>query len=136
MTFTESVGTVLTRKYAMFDGRARRAELWWFVLFSFLVQAAVAVLSAIIAPADGSVALGTILAALISFIVTLGLLLPSIAVGVRRLHDIDRTGWWMLLVLIPLIGQIVLLVFFCLRGTDGPNRFGPDPLGGDAHPVA
>ncbi|MDG4768408.1 DUF805 domain-containing protein [Solwaraspora sp. WMMD406] len=58
---------------------------------------------------------------------SLALLLPSLAVGVRRLHDTDRSGWWLLIALIPIVGAIVLLVFFVLDGTHGPNRFGPDP---------
>jgi hypothetical protein len=57
-------------------------------------------------------------------------LLPGIAVGVRRLHDVDRSGWWLLLAFIPLVGTIILIVWFCTRGTPGPNRFGPDPLSG------
>lgn len=60
----------------------------------------------------------------------LGLFLPALSVAVRRLHDLDRTGWWYLIILVPLIGLIVLLVFFVTRGTSGPNRFGPDPLAG------
>jgi uncharacterized membrane protein YhaH (DUF805 family) len=54
--------------------------------------------------------------------------LPGLAVAVRRLHDIDRTGWWILLALIPLVGAIVLIIWYCTKGTDGPNRFGPNPL--------
>jgi uncharacterized membrane protein YhaH (DUF805 family) len=61
----------------------------------------------------------------------LALLLPNLAVAVRRLHDTDRSGWWLLIALLPLIGLIVLIVFFCIRGTPGPNRFGPDPLASD-----
>jgi uncharacterized membrane protein YhaH (DUF805 family) len=64
-------------------------------------------------------------------LVALGLLLPSLAVLVRRLHDTDRSGWYYWIVLIPLIGSIVLLVWFCSRGTEGSNTYGPDPLGGD-----
>lgn len=64
-------------------------------------------------------------------LVILAAIVPSIAVGVRRLHDQDKSGWFMLLGLIPLVG-IVLLVFFCLEGTKGPNQYGPDPLGSDA----
>jgi uncharacterized membrane protein YhaH (DUF805 family) len=59
----------------------------------------------------------------------LATILPGIAVAARRLHDVDRSGWWLLLNFIPLIGWIVLLVWFCTRGTEGPNRFGPDPMG-------
>jgi uncharacterized membrane protein YhaH (DUF805 family) len=62
----------------------------------------------------------------------LAVLIPSIAVGARRLHDTDRSGWWLLIALIPFIGAIVLLVFFVLPGTQGTNRFGPDPYGGGA----
>jgi uncharacterized membrane protein YhaH (DUF805 family) len=64
-------------------------------------------------------------------IVALGLLIPSIAVAMRRLHDTDRSGWWLLIAFIPFIGSIVLLIFFVLEGTRGPNRFGPDPLAGE-----
>ena len=63
-------------------------------------------------------------------IFSLVVLLPGIAVGVRRLHDLDRIGWWLLLAFVPLVGTIILIVWFCTRGTPGPNRFGPDPLAG------
>jgi uncharacterized membrane protein YhaH (DUF805 family) len=59
---------------------------------------------------------------------SLGLLLPNLAVTVRRLHEIDRSGWWMLIVFVPIVGAIVLFVFMCLRGTAGPNRFGQEPM--------
>ena len=64
----------------------------------------------------------------IGVLVDLALLLPSLAVGVRRLHDIDKSGWWLLIVIIPIIGWVLLLVWVCTKGTLGPNRFGPDPL--------
>jgi len=64
----------------------------------------------------------------LGFIASLALLLPGLAVGARRLHDIDRTGWWLLIGFIPLIGLIVLIYFFIQRGTDGPNRFGAAPI--------
>jgi uncharacterized membrane protein YhaH (DUF805 family) len=63
-------------------------------------------------------------------IFSLAVLLPGIAVAARRLHDVDRTGWWLLLAFIPVVGLIVLLIWFCTKGTDGSNRFGPDPLRG------
>jgi uncharacterized membrane protein YhaH (DUF805 family) len=63
-------------------------------------------------------------------IFSLAVLLPGIAVSVRRLHDLDRSGWWLLLAFVPVVGIIVLLIWFCTKGTDGSNRFGPDPLGG------
>jgi uncharacterized membrane protein YhaH (DUF805 family) len=65
---------------------------------------------------------------LITSLFHLAVFLPSLALAVRRLHDLDRTGWWLLLALIPLIGEIILLIWFCTRGTVGPNRFGPDRL--------
>ena len=68
---------------------------------------------------------------LLSDLTWLALLLPSIAVQVRRLHDLDRTGWWCWIVLVPLLGSILLLVWDCTPGTEGPNRYGADPLGPD-----
>jgi uncharacterized membrane protein YhaH (DUF805 family) len=114
------------KKYADFQGRARRAEYWMFVLFQLL---AVAILGLILSGGKTDSATATGLMAL----VTLGLLLPSIAVTVRRLHDTNRTGWWILINFLPLIGGLWLLVLTVLDGTPTSNRFGPDPKGrGDA----
>jgi uncharacterized membrane protein YhaH (DUF805 family) len=116
----------LLKKYADFQGRARRAEYWMFVLFQLL---AVAILGLILSGGKTDSATATGLMAL----VTLGLLLPSIAVTVRRLHDTNRTGWWILINFLPLIGGLWLLVLTVLDGTPTSNRFGPDPKGrGDA----
>lgn len=123
MSFTAAVRSVLSQ-YAQFGGRARRAEYWWFVLFSVLVGVATSILDiALGTDFEGSVTSS----GLFSLIANLALLLPSLAVAVRRLHDIDRSGWWVLIALIPIIGVIVLLVFFVQDGTPGPNRFGPSP---------
>lgn len=116
MDFTTAVRTCL-QKYANFTGRARRSEYWWFVLFNILVAVVAGIVDGAL---FGAQVLGTIVA--------LALLIPGIAVGVRRLHDLDKSGWWMLLVLIPLIGALVLIFFFVQKGTDGANRFGPDPV--------
>ena len=113
MGFPDAVRSVLTR-YADFSGRARRAEYWWFFLFAVLVALVAAVLDGII---DVPV---------FSLLTALGLLIPNLAVSVRRLHDTDRSGWWLLLNLVP-FGGIVLLVFYCLEGQPHPNRFGPSP---------
>ncbi len=102
------------QKYANGSGRASRSEYWYWLLFSTLIQVA----------AD----LVTGAQSMLSIVVTLALLLPSVAVGIRRLHDIDRLGWFMLLWLIPIIGWIVLIYWACGKGTTGENRFGPDPL--------
>lgn len=115
MGFSDAVKSALS-KYIVFEGRASRAEYWWFILFQIIVSIVTMVL-------DGL--LGTVL--ILNSLAMLGLLLPSIMVSIRRLHDTDRSGWWLLIVLIPLIGAIVLLVFTLLKGTEGPNRFGNDP---------
>src|SRR5687767_8368297 len=106
------------RKYADFQGRARRSEYWLFYLFVMLLYIPVMLLS-------GGDPQSPVF--LIFCVVMLGLLIPSIAVGVRRLHDTNRSGWWILIGLIPLIGILVLIIFYVLPGTPGENRFGPDP---------
>jgi uncharacterized membrane protein YhaH (DUF805 family) len=103
-------------KYATFTGRAPRSEYWYFVLFQLLVNAVTAFVDLRL----GSNIVGSL--------VDLVLLLPSLAVGVRRLHDIDRSGWWLLIALIPLIGWVFIIIWACTKGSLGPNRFGPDPM--------
>ena len=109
------------RKYAQFQGRSRRAEYWWFTLFVFIVSFILAFVD--IAIRGGEPGGFGILGGIFS----LATLVPSLAVGVRRLHDTDRTGWWILIGLIPLIGFIVLLIFYVQDGTPGTNKFGPSP---------
>ncbi|MGV8940724.1 MAG: DUF805 domain-containing protein [Lysobacter sp.] len=103
------------KNYVGFEGRARRKEYWMFTLFTVIAT----VLLTLIDNAIGSGLLATLY--------SLAVLLPSIAVSFRRLHDIDKSAWWLLIALVPLIGAIVLLVFACMEGTRGDNRFGPDP---------
>ena len=122
MGFWDAVKSAL-RKYATTSGRASRSEYWYFVLFGFLVTVIASLLDTLVS--GGGVLYG---------IVALALVLPQIAIAVRRLHDRDRSGWWYLIVLIP-FGAIVLIVWFCMRGTPGPNRFGNDPLAGAGGPV-
>lgn len=123
MSFTAAVRSALT-KYVQFGGRARRAEYWWFILFSILVGVLTSLLDiALGTDFENSAASG----GLFGLIANLALLLPSLAVAVRRLHDLDRSGWWLLIGLIPILGAIVLLVFFVQDGTPGVNRFGPSP---------
>ena len=112
----------ITQRYAKFSGRARRKEYWLFVLaFTVLNLLAVAIDTA--GSFDQSSDPG-----LFSSIVILGLLIPYLAVTVRRLHDTNRSGWWVLISFIPLIGPIFLLVFLCLKSDEGENQFGPNPL--------
>ncbi|TFV46844.1 DUF805 domain-containing protein [Blastococcus sp. TF02A-35] len=114
MPLPDAVRSVLTQ-YAGFSGRARRSEYWWFALFSFGVSVLASAIDAMIG------------ASVVSLIVSLGLLIPSLAVGVRRLHDTNRSGWWLLIALVPLVGAIVLIVFFCTDSERGPNQWGPSP---------
>ena len=126
MTFMESVRTCLKENYCNFEGRAPRSEYWWFALFAALLGVATSIL-------DGFLGTYTVTSSgkmigFINLIFLLAILLPSIAVAVRRLHDTDRSGWFYLLIFIPLIGSIILIIFFIQQGTNGRNRFGDDPL--------
>src|SRR5262249_53764211 len=112
MSFSEAVRSGFDH-YTDFDGRASRPAFWWWFLFGILVGIAAYILDAII---------GT---AILSALVGLALLLPNISVGIRRLHDTGRTGWWILIGFIPLIGLIVLLVFYAQEGDPGENSYGP-----------
>ncbi|ONI75802.1 hypothetical protein BWI15_08270 [Kribbella sp. ALI-6-A] len=108
------------KKYVVFSGRARRKEFWMFTLFNVIISIVLTVIDRLIGTDSSG-------AGLLSGIYTLLVLLPSLAVTVRRLHDTDRSGWWILIGLIPLIGAIVLLVFEVQEGTAGDNSHGPDP---------
>ena len=141
MTFGQSIRTCLRYKYITFSGRASRSEYWWFNLFYWLVLVVPMMSSFVIIPISGESELNSTLSFVWIIIIAVGslfslvLILPGIAVAVRRLHDRDMSGWWFLgLVvasMIPFVGfiaSIAFLVIMCLKGTDGPNRFGPDPL--------
>jgi uncharacterized membrane protein YhaH (DUF805 family) len=109
------------KKYAEFDGRARRKEYWLFFLINMFVAILLMMLDAGIGTLSTDTGWG-----MLSGLYTLGVMLPSLAVAVRRLHDTGRSGWWLLLSLIPLVG-LVVLVFMLLDGDRGNNRFGEDP---------
>jgi uncharacterized membrane protein YhaH (DUF805 family) len=133
MNFSQAIKSVYS-KYVTFSGRAARSEYWWYFLFSFIVSIVIMFIESALGMGQGVMSSGdggfsaSYNGGVLSIIWSLANILPSLAVGVRRLHDTDRSGWWLLIALIPLIGFIVILVFFCLRGTAGPNRFGGDPL--------
>ena len=114
---------VIKNHYADFEGRARRKEYWMFQLFSILIILAIAIVAAVL----GSIVdiLGT-LGFIVYFAFALGILIPSLAVAIRRLHDTGRSGWWYLVSLIP-FGAFVLLYFMVIEGDAGPNEYGPDP---------
>lgn len=113
------------KKYAVFNGRARRKEFWFFALFNLIVYIVLSIIDGFLGLSIGSPDAGF---GILSSIYSLGVIIPSIAVSIRRLHDIDKSGWWYLMVFVPLIGAIILLIFAALKGTDGPNRFGEDPI--------
>ncbi|WP_262694515.1 DUF805 domain-containing protein [Kordiimonas aquimaris] len=104
------------RRYLDFEGRSIRSEYWWWMLFVFLVNIALNIF-------NGSIG-GTLLSSLFSLIV----LIPDISVSVRRLHDIGKSGWWILLWLVPLIGWVVIVYWAVQEGDVGDNEYGPDPL--------
>ena len=143
MEFIEAVKICLTKKYCCFKGRASRSEFWWFCLFTLLIQIAVTIVGKIL-PA---------MASIISAVLGLWLLLPTLGISTRRLHDSNFSGWWQVLPLaavLPAVAGAVLeadwllmlagcaaglaslglLIFYALKGTAGPNRYGPDPLDG------
>ncbi len=112
------------KKYAVFNGRARRKEYWMFFLINIAISIALTVIDSVLGTISASIGMG-----LFSGIYTLAVLVPGIAVGVRRLHDSNRSGWWMLIALVPVVGPIVLLVFLAQDSTPGDNQFGPNPKG-------
>ncbi len=123
MGFVEAIGSAF-KNYVNFQDRSCRSAYWWYVLFIFLANIVIGVIELAMGMGMGG-GMGVL-----SGIFFLATLLPSIAVGVRRLHDIMSSGLWLLLGFIPLIGFIILIFWACLRGTPGDNRFGPDPLAG------
>lgn len=110
------------QNYATFSGRARRSEYWYFVLFNVIFALIAVILDNIFGTAIEGVGYGPIYG-----IYTLAVLLPGIAVAVRRLHDVGKSGWMFFIVLIPLIGAIWLLVLFCTDSQQGSNKWGENP---------
>lgn len=117
MGFMESIKTVFS-KYAVFKGRARRSEYWWFVLFCFIVTAILSAIGSYIF-GDGD-----------NYLVTafdVAVFLPSLGVGMRRMHDIGKSGWWILIGLIPIVGLIIMIVWCARDGEPGSNQYGVNP---------
>jgi uncharacterized membrane protein YhaH (DUF805 family) len=107
------------KKYAVFSGRARRKEFWMFFLFYLIIVIALSIIEWMIG-----------LPGILSGLYSLALLIPSIAVTVRRLHDTGRSGWWWFIGFVPVIGFIVLLIFMVLDSAPGDNQYGPNPKAG------
>jgi uncharacterized membrane protein YhaH (DUF805 family) len=112
------------RNYAIFEGRSRRREYWTFVICNSIAIAALTVVDRVIGTWHAHAQVG-----LLSGVFALAMIVPSIAVGVRRLHDTGRRGWWFLVVLVPLVGWITMIVFACQDSQPGANRYGPNPKG-------
>ena len=136
MSFTDAVQNVVMNNYANWDGRASRSEYWWFNLFNLIINIVTDVI-------DSSLGMGMIAygVGFVGFIALLALLLPSIGVSVRRLHDLGKSGWWLLIAIIPIvnfIGIFVILVFTLMEGEKQPNQYGEVPTntieqGGNIH---
>ena len=112
------------KQYAIFSGRARRKEYWYFILFNLIISIVLAAIDG----AMGSYSAGTGMG-LLGSVYTLAILLPGIGVSIRRLHDTGRSGWWMLVGFVPLIGVLVLLVFMAQDSKPGQNLYGANPKG-------
>ena len=104
---------VVLERYAQFTGRSRRAEFWWYALANLIISIVFNILGQ-----------ATVAFSIVGFIYALAVLIPGIAVGIRRLHDTDKSGWWLLIAFVPLVGAIVLIVFFATDGTRGTNQYG------------
>jgi uncharacterized membrane protein YhaH (DUF805 family) len=124
VTFAEAVRSGFDH-YVKFDGRASRPAFWWWFLFGILVGIGATIIDAII----GSFGV-------VSGLAGLALLLPNLSVAIRRLHDTGHTGWWVLIGLIPIIGFIVLLIFYLRQSDPGENQYGPPPAEGVPAPTA
>lgn len=110
------------KKYAIFSGRARRKEYWFFALFNAIFSIVLSIIDGAIGSFSVEGGIG-----LLSGLYTLAILIPGLAVGFRRLHDTGRSAWWLLIVFVPLVGAIVLLVFTLQDSEAGENQYGPNP---------
>jgi uncharacterized membrane protein YhaH (DUF805 family) len=118
MTFSEAVKDGFDH-YTKFDGRAARPAYWWWFLFGILVSIGANIIDAII----GSFGV-------VSGLAALALLLPGLSVSIRRLHDINKSGWWILIFIIPIVGFVLWLIWFTREGDAGENNYGPPPVEG------
>ena len=126
MSFVDAIKSVFTQ-YVGFSGRARRSEFWYFYLFTILLSIVASIVQRAMTNSTNGI---------VTTIIGLAIILPSLAVAVRRLHDTSRSGWWLLIGLIPVVGTIILIVFW-VQDSHGDNQYGPSPkaVGSTAAPV-
>ena len=129
MGFAEAVQSCF-KQYVGFTGRARRSEYWWFALFGLIVGIVANLIDTVLGTMSEDTNVGVL-----GTIVSLALLLPTLAVAIRRLHDTSRTGWWILIGLIPIVGWIILIVFY-VQDSHPDNKYGPSPKALGAAPAA
>ena len=115
------------RKYGVFGGRARRKEYWYFVLFNIIISIVLSIIDVVTGSFSAEAGIG-----LLGGIYALALLIPAVAVTVRRLHDTDHSAWWFLMALVPIIGAVVLFVFAVQDSNAGENKYGPSPKAAEA----
>lgn len=123
------------KRYADFRGRSRRKEYWMFALLTLIIYVVVLSFTGFGAVLGGDAAAGASagVGTLLLLVIGLALFVPSLAVTIRRFHDQDKSGWFILLGFIPIVGGLILFVFMCLEGTRGENRYGPDPKAAGEH---
>ncbi|HIP18667.1 MAG TPA: DUF805 domain-containing protein [Sulfurovum sp.] len=120
----------IKNRYAKFDGRASRSEYWFYTLFYLIIAIAVGMVdTAVVNPMLGIAPEQAAQGGILQFILALALLVPSIAIGVRRLHDTGKSGWWLLIGLIPIVGALVLIFFYVTDSQAGSNMYGENPKG-------
>lgn len=117
LSFEEAITRALKEKYCCFSGRASRSEFWWFMLFGFICSA-VCRFIIVYSPTFGII---------LNVAISLGLLLPQLGIIARRLHDINKSGWWLLMWFIPIVGWIILIVWWCKDSDPMPNQYGIVP---------
>ena len=128
--FNEYFIDTVKKRYTDFKGRATRSEYWYFVLFYFIISLILTLIDInIINPNLDLSPEAAMQGSVLTSIFALALLLPQIAVGIRRLHDTGRSGWWYLLILIPILGWLVLIYFYTIDSQAGTNAYGPNPKG-------
>jgi uncharacterized membrane protein YhaH (DUF805 family) len=126
MGFIDSVKSVMMNNFANFEGRSSRSEYWWFFLFTFIINIAISIVDMAVSIALGHETADTVWCGLI-LIYYLIFFIPSLSVGVRRMHDLGKSGWWILITAIPCIGIILYIVWVASEGEPHDNAYGPVP---------